>query len=211
MKIKASGRSALILATGLLVCFAGPSQAAAGHTTAATASSTCAAAPIALNKYTRHGSRHWRRYAHRKSSKVAVKSADDKATESRRPMSRPTTPTNRAASSSDIPPSVANANAQLASADAPTSDAAKAMSARANNILQNAPDNPADAQPAAGTQVVAADQLNDVDRALHEANAATLRAARDGLGRAARGLRRGAGDGRQRARAATARPGTRPR
>ena len=45
------------------------------------------------------------------------------------------------------------------------------MSVRANNIVQNAPNNPADTQPAAESQVVAADQLNDVDRALHEGNA----------------------------------------
>ena len=76
MKIKGNGRSALILVAGLWVCFAGPSPAAAGNE-ATTASST-AGAPIALNKYTRHGSRHWRRYAHHSSSKVAVKSTDDK-------------------------------------------------------------------------------------------------------------------------------------
>src|SRR6202035_1383090 len=64
--------------------------------------------------------------------------------------------------STAIPPSVANANAQLPSVDPPTGDAAKAMTARANDILQTAPDRPADAQ------VVAADQLNDVDRALRE-------------------------------------------
>jgi hypothetical protein len=69
--------------------------------------------------------------------------------------------------SSAIPPSVANANA-LASADTATGDAAKAMSARANEIVQNAPDNPASAESAARTQVVSADQLNDVDRALHD-------------------------------------------
>jgi hypothetical protein len=42
------------------------------------------------------------------------------------------------------------------------------MIARANALLQAAPDNSANAQPAAETQVVAADQLNDVDRALHD-------------------------------------------
>ena len=45
------------------------------------------------------------------------------------------------------------------------------MSARANDILQAAPDKPADAAPPRcpdRRQVVAADQLNDVDRALHE-------------------------------------------
>jgi len=57
---------------------------------------------------------------------------------------------------------VANANAQLTSADTPAGNA-RAMSARANDILQTA-----EAQPAAGSQVVAADQLNAVDRALHE-------------------------------------------
>jgi hypothetical protein len=66
-----------------------------------------------------------------------------------------------------IPPWVADANARLASADTPTGDV-KAMAARANEILQNAPDKPLDAQPAAEAEVVTADQLNDVDRALHE-------------------------------------------
>jgi len=63
---------------------------------------------------------------------------------------------------------VANANARLASADTPTGDV-KAMAARANEILQNASDKSADAQSAAESEVVSADQLNDVDRALHEA------------------------------------------
>src|SRR5688500_902734 len=49
MIIKASGRSALILATGLFVCFAGPSQAAPGDDAAtATSTSEKAGAPIAL-------------------------------------------------------------------------------------------------------------------------------------------------------------------
>jgi hypothetical protein len=43
------------------------------------------------------------------------------------------------------------------------------MSERVNNILQGTLENTADAPPAAGTPVVAADQLNDMDRALHEA------------------------------------------
>ena len=42
------------------------------------------------------------------------------------------------------------------------------MAARANEILQSAPDRSADAQPAAESEVISADQLNDVDRALHE-------------------------------------------
>jgi hypothetical protein len=141
------------------VCFAGPSQAGADADNAATSSKPeiAAGAPIALDKYTKHTARH----AHRKSSKVALKSFTAK---------KPAT-TDVAADDGDsptaIPPSVANANAQLASADTPAGKA-KAMSARANEILQTAPDNAADPRPAAETQVVSADQLNDVDRALRE-------------------------------------------
>jgi hypothetical protein len=62
---------------------------------------------------------------------------------------------------------MANANAQMASADIPGANA-KAMSARANDILQAPPGHSADVPPAAETQIVASDQLNDVDRALQE-------------------------------------------
>jgi hypothetical protein len=166
MKIKASGRSALILATGLFVCFVGPSQAAAaadnaGYTAASTKSENTAGAPIALNKYAKRGPRHWKSYAHRKSGKVALKSSTGKN------AAAADVADDDGDSPSAIPPSVANANAQLASADTPTGNV-KAMSARANEILQNAPDKPADAQPAAESQIVSPDQLNDVDRALRE-------------------------------------------
>jgi hypothetical protein len=166
MKIKASGRSALILATGLFVCFAGPSQAAAAahnadYTAASTKSENTAGAPIELTKYAKHGSRHWKSYAHRKSGKVALKSSTGKN------AAAADVADDDGDSPSAIPPSVANANAQLASADTPTGNV-KAMSARANEILQNAPDKPADAQPAAESQIVSPDQLNDVDRALRE-------------------------------------------
>ncbi len=63
MIIKASGRSALILATGLWVCFAGPSQAATGAADAAASAKpeNAAGPPIALNKYAKHGSHHWKK------------------------------------------------------------------------------------------------------------------------------------------------------
>jgi hypothetical protein len=67
-----------------------------------------------------------------------------------------------------IPASVANANAQLTSADSPAADSAKAMTAKANTVLLAAADKPADAQAPADVQVVASDQLNDVDRALQQ-------------------------------------------
>jgi len=164
MMIKASGRSALILATGLFVCFAGPSQAATDNT--ATSSKSVSSKSAAASKYTKHSSRHWKKVAQRKSSKMALKSsAPRKAID--------LADDNNDDNSSALPPSVANANAQLASADMPAGNA-KAMTARANNILQAAPDNAAAAQPAAETQVVAADQLNDLDRALHDGKPPTM-------------------------------------
>jgi hypothetical protein len=163
MTIKASGRSALIIAAGIWACFSGPLQAAEGADDATLSvskqASKEAGEPIVLKKFTKS------RHAQRKSSKTAQKSTTDKkATEA-------DAAGNSAAGSTAIPPSVANANAQLASADTP-SGSARAMSARANNILLTAAESPADPQPAADAQVVAADQLNDLDRALEESKPA---------------------------------------
>jgi hypothetical protein len=150
MNIRASGRSALILATGLFVCFAGPSPASAG------ADSATAAAKSENAAAQKHGSRHSKSNAQRTSDKQALKSTAKAAT--------PDAAVDDADNSLAIPPSVANANAnvQFAPAGTPAGNA-RAMSARANDILQTT-----EAQPAADSQVVAADQLNDVDRALHE-------------------------------------------
>ena len=151
MMIKASGRSALILATGLFVCFAGPSptMAASADSTATILKSDSATAgkPVKLS------ARHWKRTASRKSGNVASKSdetrkADVADTGSDTPAA--------------IPASVANANAQLTPADS-----ANAMSAKASTMLVAATDKPAEAQPATDT-VVSSDQLNDVDRALQQ-------------------------------------------
>jgi hypothetical protein len=163
MTIKANGRSALILATGLFVCFAaGPSQAAADAENATASSENAAGTPVTPNQNAKHGSRHSKTHAHHKSNAADKVSTDKKADGAGDAGDNSFPP-------STMTPSVANANAQLASADTPTSKAAKAMSARANEILQAAADNPADAQPAAAdTQVVSADQVNDVDRALQE-------------------------------------------
>jgi hypothetical protein len=170
MTIKANGRSALILAAGFWVCFAGPSQAApasADNTAASSKSETAAGAPIALNKYTKQASRHGKSDAQRKSSKEAQKSSAGKKADDVAADDAGNTP-----GSSAMAPSVANANAELAAGDTPTVANAKAMSTRAIDILQTAPDNQANTKPAAETQIVAADQLNDVDRALHETTTA---------------------------------------
>lgn len=165
MIVKASGRSALILATGLFACFAEPSQAAPGADAAATSSKSekVTGAPVALKKFNKLGARHLKKYAQRKSSKAALKSqTEKKATD---------VADDNGKASAMIPLSVANANAQLASAEAPAGSA-RAMSAKANTMLLAAADKPADAQPAAETLVVAADQLNDLDRALQESRPA---------------------------------------
>jgi len=138
MKIKASGRAASILATGLFVCFAGPSPAATGT----------------------DGSKsveHYRHYVHHRSGKAVAKLSEGKI--------EPATDTaeNDGVNPAALPPAVANANAQLAAADT-LENSARAMTTRANDITQAA----ADAQPPAASPVVAPDQLNDVDRALRE-------------------------------------------
>jgi hypothetical protein len=157
MTINASGRSALMLITGLLVCFAVPSHATAGADGATAKSETAAGKPVTPSKYAKRGTRHGKIYAHRRSGRLALKSSDGKMVAAADDGDTP----------SPIPASVANANAQLTTADTEAGNV-KAMSARATAILQAAPDKPAAARPANETQVVAADQLNDVDRALQE-------------------------------------------
>jgi hypothetical protein len=153
MKIKASGRSALILATGLFVCFAAPSQtmAASADSAATILKSDGATADNAVKRSTRH----WKRSAHRK--------APSKSEETRKADVADAAGNTPAA----IPASVANANAQLTSANAPA-DSAWAMSAKASTMLVAATDRPADAQAAPDTELVSSDQLNDVDRALQQ-------------------------------------------
>jgi hypothetical protein len=170
MMIKATGRSALILATGIFVCLAGPSQAAVGTDTTTASTKPESAAPVALSKYAKHSAHHGKSYAHRKSSTVAQKPSDKKDADKADKKDLPTdAAVTDSESSSAIPPTVANANAQMAPTQMAATDVpggnAKAMSARASEILQAAP---------ADAQMVAADQLNDVDRALHEGNPPAL-------------------------------------
>jgi hypothetical protein len=128
MKINASGRAALILATGLFACFAAPSLAPAG---------TDGSKSV----------RHHRHYVHHRSGKLAVESSDSKK------EAATDTAENAGVNSATLPPSVANANAQLAAANT-LADSARAMTARANDIMQAA----ADSRPATESQIVAPDQ-----------------------------------------------------
>jgi hypothetical protein len=107
-----------------------------------------------------------KRYAHRKSGKVASKSAETRkvADKDGTDISGNNAPA--------IPASVANANAQLASAGVPAGSAS-AMTAKANTMLLAAADKPAPAETKGATDaaVVSSDQLNDVDRALQQTQA----------------------------------------
>ena len=161
MNVKASGRAALILATGLFVCFASPS-----HVTAASSDSSGVSSKsddATPDKSVRQSSRHWKRHAHHRYARVASKSTEAKNASEKDVADAGTV------SPPAIPPSVANANALLASADAPA-DSARAMTAKANTMLlaAAAADKPVEAQAPDEAAVVASDELNDVDRALQQ-------------------------------------------
>lgn len=184
MMIKATGRSALILATGIFVCLAGASQAATGTDTTTASAKPENSAPVVLSKYAKHSAHPGKSYAHRKSSTVAQKPSDkkdldkqdpDKQVPDKKDAPAEATAAGDSDTSSAIPPTVANANAQMAPTQMAATDVpggnARAMSARASEILQAAP---AGAQTNVDAQMVAADQLNDVDRALHEGSPPAL-------------------------------------
>src|SRR5258708_6614720 len=80
MNIKASGRSALIIAAGFWVCVSGPLQATEDADGGATVSKTETAAgpPVALNKFAKKSS-HWKRVSsQRKSVKVASRDSTER-------------------------------------------------------------------------------------------------------------------------------------
>lgn len=159
--MKASGHAALVLLAGLFLLFGGAVQAAPN---AASKSDSAGnqADTVKPGKQRRHASRH-------SDSVKSVQKSDDKADKKDAPPQADDAKAdvkaeNGAPASSQMPPAVANANAQLA-ADTPTA-AASAMTGRANDNVQAAADNTA--APNAETQVVEPDQLNDIDRSLQQ-------------------------------------------
>ena len=163
MTVKASASAALMLAAGLIVSFAGPSPAAAAGQDSAAASKSESATS---GKSVRHSSRYLKkRYAHRKHARAS------KPAESRKAVENDVADAGGSAQPA-IPEAVANANAQMISANAAPDSVAKAMSeamsAKANTVLLAAADKPADTAAPADVVVTAPDQLNDVDRALQE-------------------------------------------
>ena len=150
MTIRAGGRVALIAATGLLVCVAGVSWTVAASSAAEQKSES-----VSTSKKVKQV-RYYKRYAHRKYARTAQKSSDEK---------KPQTEVSDASGASELPASVANANARMRS-DV-TDNTARAMTARANALLST--DQPVESQGAVTTiQVVEADQLNEADKTLQE-------------------------------------------
>jgi hypothetical protein len=162
MIIKASARSTAILVAGFFVFLADPSLAAKGADDSTTAGSRVVApAPARLHKNLKHGLRHRKTYAHRKSHGVALKPATDK----NEAAAEIVADTGKALP--EIPPWVANANAQMGSPGI-LGENARMMSARAGDLLQAAHDGQADTGADNQTLLAAADQLSDVDRSLRE-------------------------------------------
>jgi hypothetical protein len=156
MIIKISGRAAMISAAGLFVLLASPVMAATdGDDAAVIAKSDNSTAAPDTHRTDRHASHHRRHYAQRKLHTIAKADDDEK-----------TAPADTAANNKglpDIPPSIANANAQMLLAGTQIS-AAAAIPAGTDGPATASDNADADNQ----TLVVAADQLNDVDRTLQE-------------------------------------------
>ncbi|WP_298252359.1 hypothetical protein [Bradyrhizobium sp.] len=178
MIIRASGRSALIAAAGLLVLLASPVKATDGGDSAAGATpDSHAAAPATLQKTTKHAWHHRGHSAHRRLHTIAKsdddKNVDDKKVEDKKAIVTgvaTTTGDNRPLA--DIPPSIANANAQMLLAGVQISAAAAIPPGT------DVPPTTTDTASADnGTVVVASDQLNDIDRTLQEGTSTVAMAA----------------------------------
>ena len=163
--MKASGRAASIVLTGLFLLLGGAAQAAPSASASSKPDSASKQADAVKPSQQR------RHYAHRRTSSKTAQKSDKKDAAPQTDEAKAGKETgNDVPASSQMPPDVANANAQLAAADTPTAAAASALTGRANDNVQAAADNTAAAAPGAETQVVPPDQLNDIDRALQQDN-----------------------------------------
>jgi hypothetical protein len=157
MGIRASGRSALIITTGLLICFAGPMRSTESSA-AASDTKTEGTSGTASSKTTKEASRHVRKQtSHSRSSDKAASKADAKKDKT---AAEPDAVSSDGNKPSALPPSVADAQAQMTDADALASNAGRAVAAR-------------QIEPAQIQNLVSPDELNDLDRALSEDKPAT--------------------------------------
>lgn len=159
MSIKASGRSALIIAAGLWLGFAGPMRAtdSAAEPAGLASHTESAGAPVKLSPNNKSHKRHART---RKSTRPETKAHETTAAE----HSDRRTP---------LPPAVAdaNANAEMPGGieDSPKTEAG-ALASSAGQMLSINQGNPApqagDTNAAAVAEIVSPDELNEIDRAL---------------------------------------------
>ncbi|RXH20082.1 hypothetical protein [Bradyrhizobium guangzhouense] len=169
--MKASGRAAWIVLAGLFLLSGGAAQAA--PSSAASAKPDSASKQADAGKQRHHASRRHtgNKTAEKpddKTGKTNSADATPQAGEAKTDNNTDNKTDSDAQASSQMPPEVANANAQLPAADAPPAAAASAMTGRANDNVQAAADNTA--APGAENQLVPPDQLNDLDRALQQDN-----------------------------------------
>jgi hypothetical protein len=165
MNLKTSGFSALMISAALWMCFAGPLRAAETDTdtsdTAVQTESTADApdTPIAP-KVVKHHAKKPAEANSLKSGKLVSKSWNAKKADDANAAQDEATPS--------MQPVMANANARLPAGDAPANNALRSVSAQADNMLRTVRQaDPAAAQTnasGANTEMVAADQLNEVDR-----------------------------------------------
>ncbi len=177
MSIGLRGRSALIIAAGLLLGFAGPMRvtgSAAEPAGVAAAHAENAEAPIRLGKFSKHRSYKRQATRTRKPARPEPKT-DIKAEET----------TASAVQDSDkhipLPPTIANANASVATPpgaehspkdDSPKTEAG-ALASSAGEILtasQGDAEPPVSSvpSPAAAVDIVSSDEFNEIDRTLAE-------------------------------------------
>jgi hypothetical protein len=169
MRIRAGGRSALIIAAGFWLGLAGPMRAtdSAAEPAGLAAHTENAGAPVKLNKFSKHRT-HKRHAAHtpksvRPESKAAAKAPGKTAFEAQ-DSDKPQIP---------LPPTVANANAKIPdpAEDAPQTEASALASSAGEMLPANKPEDSAP-QPdtssasAASADVVPSDELNEIDRAM---------------------------------------------
>jgi len=171
--MKASGRAAWIVLAGLFLLSAGAAQAAPS-TKPDSASKQADAGKQRHHAARRHTDSKTAQKSDDKTDKTKSADATPQAGEAKTDNKTDNKADNDAPASNQMPPEVANANAQLAATDTPPAAAASAMTGRANDNVQAAADNTA--APAAENQVVPPDQLNDLDRALQQDNPSTQKA-----------------------------------
>ncbi|MGE0286468.1 MAG: hypothetical protein AB7I42_09885 [Bradyrhizobium sp.] len=150
MTIRAGGRVALIAAVGLLACAGG-----ASWTVAASDAAEIKSEQASTSKKVKQV-RHYKRHASRKYHRTAQKPSEEK-----KPAPTDVAETNLP---SELPGTVANANARMGGEV--SGDAAQAMSASADALATR--EQPPESQGAVSVQMAEADQLNEVDKAIKE-------------------------------------------